>query len=204
MNGSRGKAWALSDPRAVCSPHAGWPLHRPRTGANGRWRRSSLRNRSQASQGPDCCSSHFQSRSPTPLLPPASAVISSVVASAYTGRPMECHQRRIERAAKVAVRGRCRRSPTLRRDRRGAGNPEVVHVQIGCFEKRLALLRFMNRCPLDGLGRVHVALLGCTDRYRADPILGDPDSFGRCSLARRFPQAYKVRSSILAGCGPWA
>ena len=47
--------------------------------------------------------SHFHNRRRAPLLPPASAVISSDWAWRYAGRPMCCHQRWIDRTAKLAV-----------------------------------------------------------------------------------------------------
>ena len=48
-------------------------------------------------------SSHFHSRIRGPLLPPASAVISSEVAVRYLGLPISFHQRLIALTAKLAV-----------------------------------------------------------------------------------------------------
>src|SRR3954454_14540420 len=49
------------------------------------------------------CSSSFQSRTRDPLLPPPSAVISSVLASGYWARPIEPHHRRMLSTAKADV-----------------------------------------------------------------------------------------------------
>src|SRR4051812_3373651 len=49
------------------------------------------------------CSSSFQSRTRDPLLPPPSAVISSLLAEGYCARPIESHHRRMLATAKAEV-----------------------------------------------------------------------------------------------------
>src|SRR4030067_622488 len=65
----------------------------------GKWQTARGRRSSSERRG----SSHFPKRSREPLLPPASAVISNLLALGYARRPSARHHARIEATAKVAV-----------------------------------------------------------------------------------------------------
>ncbi len=72
----------------------------PKLGPKGSWWHTVI---SMPVRSASCCSSHFHRRTRGPLLPPASAVISSRLPLGYTGCPIFRHHLRMVRAAKVSV-----------------------------------------------------------------------------------------------------